>query len=58
MIMKPESTLIRIMEETSPKTGEDFFSALVKNLSQCMDVAAAWVTEYVSDFSKLRTLAF
>jgi hypothetical protein len=56
--MKPESTLIRIMEETSPKTGEDFFSALVKNLSQCMDVAAAWVTEYVSDFSKLRTLAF
>ena len=50
--------MIRIMEETSPKTGEDFFAALVKNLSQCMDVAAAWVTEYVSDFSKLRTLAF
>jgi PAS domain S-box-containing protein len=58
MSMKPESTLIRILEETSPKTGEDFFAALVKNLSQCMDVAAAWVTEYVSDFSKLRTLAF
>jgi hypothetical protein len=43
MSMKPESTLIRIMEETSPRTGEDFFAALVKNLSQCMDVAAAWV---------------
>jgi PAS domain S-box-containing protein len=57
-IMKMESTLIRMMEKTSPETGEGFFSALVLNLAQCMDVAAAWVTEYVSDFRRLRTLAF
>ena len=56
--MRPEATLLNILEETSPKTGEEFFRALVKNLSQSMDVAAAWVTEYVSDFSLLRTLAF
>ncbi len=56
--MQPEATLLNILEETSPKTGEEFFRALVKNLSQSMDVAAAWVTEYTSDFSKLRTLSF
>ena len=56
--MKTENTLIRIMEGTSPKTGEDFFAALVKNLSLSMDMAAAWVTEYAQDFKKLRSLAF
>jgi len=56
--MNPESTLLRIMEGTIHETGEDFFAALVKNLSQYMDVAAAWVTEYVLDFSQLRSLAF
>lgn len=56
--MNPETTLLRMLEGTSPKTGEDFFAALVKNLCQSMNVAAAWVTEYVSDFSFLRTLAF
>ena len=57
-IVKTENTLIRIMEGTSPKTGEDFFAALVKNLSLSMDMAAAWVTEYAQDFKKLRSLAF
>jgi PAS domain S-box-containing protein len=56
--MNPETNLLNILAETSPKTGDAFFRALVKNLSQSMDVAAAWVTEYVSDFSLLRTLAF
>jgi transcriptional regulator with GAF, ATPase, and Fis domain len=56
--MKTEHSLIRILEGTSPKTGDDFFAALVKNLAQGMEVAAAWVTEYVSDFSFLQTLAF
>jgi hypothetical protein len=56
--MQKEQSLIRILEETSPKTGDDFFAALVKNLAQSMDVAAAWVTEYVSDFSFVHTLAF
>jgi len=56
--MKPETTLMRILEGTSPETGEDFFAALVKNLAQSTGVTAAWVTEYTEDFSRLRTLAF
>jgi PAS domain S-box-containing protein len=56
--MKSENTLIRILEGTSPETGEGFFAALVKNLSQSLDMAAAWVTEYAADFQNLRTLAF
>ncbi len=56
--MKKQDTLLRIMEGTSPATGEDFFAAPVKNLSQSMGVAAAWVTEYSPDFQKLQNLAF
>jgi PAS domain-containing protein len=56
--MQNEHSLIHILEETSPKTGDNFFAALVKNLAQSMNVAAAWVTEYVSDFSLIHTLAF
>jgi PAS domain S-box-containing protein len=56
--MITENTLIRILEGTSPETGEEFFAALVKNLSQSLDMAAAWVTEYAADFQNLRTLAF
>ncbi len=56
--MKIKDTLLRMMEGTSPETGEDFFAALVKNLSQSLDMAAAWVTEYVADFQELQTLAF
>lgn len=47
-----------IMEGTSPETGEGFFAALVKNLAKSLDMAAAWVTEYASDFQNLQTLAF
>lgn len=56
--MKPKDVLMRIMEGTSPTTGQDFFAALVKNLAQSVDAAAAWVTEYAADFRKFRTLAF
>ncbi|MEJ2157902.1 MAG: sigma 54-interacting transcriptional regulator [Desulfobacteraceae bacterium] len=56
--MRIKDTLLRMMEGTSPETGEDFFAALVKNLSQSLDMAAAWVTEYVADFRELQTLAF
>lgn len=56
--MKTENTLIRILEGTSAETGEDFFAALVKNLSQSLDMAAAWVTGYAADFQNLETLAF
>jgi len=47
-----------IMEGTAGETGEDFFAALVKNLAQTIDVSAAWVTEYVAEYRRLRSLAF
>ena len=56
--METENNLIRILEGTASETGEDFFAALVKNLSQALDMAAAWVTEYAVDFRNFRSLAF
>jgi PAS domain S-box-containing protein len=50
--------LKNIMEGTVGETGEDFFAALVKNLAQSMDVSAAWVTEYVAQYKRLKSLAF
>jgi len=50
--------LKKIVEGTATVTGEGFFSALVKNLAQALDVPAAWVTEYVDEFHQLRALAF
>ncbi len=50
--------LKRIVEGTVGETGDDFFAALVKNLAQAMDVSAAWVTEYVAEYQRLKSLAF
>ncbi len=50
--------LKNILEGTVSETGENFFAALVKNLAQAMDVPAAWVTEYVAEYRRMRTLAF
>ena len=50
--------LKKILEGTATETGEDFFSALVKNLAQTLDVPAARVTEYVDEYRQLRGLAF
>lgn len=44
-----EKNLQTIVEGTATETGEAFFAALVKNLSQSMNVAAAWVTEYTAE---------
>ncbi len=54
-----EDTALRtILEGTATKTGEQFFAALVKNLSQALSTHGAWVTEYVEDCRRLRALAF
>ena len=53
-----DSILKNIVEGTSGETGEEFFAALVKNLAQAMDVSAAWVTRYVSEYRRMKTLAF
>jgi PAS domain S-box-containing protein len=53
-----EELLRKILEGTSAETGAEFFNALVKNLAQTMNVAAAWVTEYVFEYRRLQTLSF
>ena len=54
-----EDTALRtILEGTATETGEQFFAALVKNLSRALNTHGAWVTEYVEDRRRLRALAF
>lgn len=53
-----DTVLRKILEGTGPETGEAFFSALVVNLAEALQVPAVWVTEYADEFQKLRALAF
>ena len=53
-----EAALRTILEGTATETGEQFFSALVKNLSRALNTHGAWVTEYLPDSRRLRALAF
>ncbi|MGF1584127.1 MAG: hypothetical protein ACFCUM_02310 [Bacteroidales bacterium] len=50
--------LKRIVEGTSEHTGEKFFQLLVKNLAESLDAHGVWVTEYLKDKNRLRSLAF
>jgi len=47
-----------IVEGTSEHTGEKFFQSLVKNLAECLDAHGVWVTEYLKEQDRLRSLAF
>ncbi len=47
-----------ILEGTAPETGRRFFRALVKNVSMALGTKGAWVTEYLRDHGRLRSLAF
>jgi PAS domain S-box-containing protein len=54
-----EDAVVRaILEGTATKTGEDFFAALVENLSKALDTQSAWVTEFIEKSRRLRALAF
>jgi PAS domain S-box-containing protein len=54
-----EDFLLRtISDGTASETGPQFFRALVKNLSQALGTYGAWVTEYLPDENRLRSLAF
>lgn len=54
-----EDTALRIiMEGTATETGESFFKALVENLAKVLDTEGAWVTEYMQEEKRLRSLAF
>jgi PAS domain S-box-containing protein len=54
-----EDSLLRaISDGTASETGKRFFRALVKNLSQVLGTHGAWVTEYLPESRRLRSLAF
>jgi len=53
-----EKVLQNIVRGTSSKVGEDFFSALVVNLSEALNVPAAWVSEYTAGYDQMHSLAF
>ncbi len=52
------AALRTILEGTATKTGEQFFTALVKNLCRALNTHGAWVTEYLEKERRLRALAF
>jgi formate hydrogenlyase transcriptional activator len=51
-------TLRSIVEGTAQASGEEFFRALVSNLSLATGVASAFVAEFAESKSKVRTKAF
>jgi PAS domain S-box-containing protein len=51
-----EAQLQNLIAGTATTTGDDFFPALVKHLSQALDVDYAIATEYVDEHRKLQTL--
>jgi formate hydrogenlyase transcriptional activator len=53
-----EATLRIIAEGTATHFGEEFFRSLVKNLAAALSVEHAFVSEFCTDRSKVRTLAF
>ncbi|MDA2919398.1 sigma 54-interacting transcriptional regulator [Desulfobacterota bacterium AH_259_B03_O07] len=53
-----DAALRSIVEGTSTETGERFFEALVENLATVMNTRGAWVTEYLEDLYRLRSIAF
>jgi PAS domain S-box-containing protein len=54
-----EDAVVRaILEGTATETGEEFFAALVENLSKALDTQSAWVTEFIEKSRRLRALAF
>jgi formate hydrogenlyase transcriptional activator len=54
-----ETTALRMLAEgTARATGADFFRALVGNLAAAIDVRYAFVAEFTSDRSRVRTLAY
>lgn len=52
------ATMRAILEGTASETGERFFTALVENISKVLGTYSSWVTEYIKDSRRLRSLAF
>jgi PAS domain S-box-containing protein len=52
------AALRSILEGTASETGEQFFTALVKHLAAALSTQGAWVTEYLEESHRLRSLGF
>jgi hypothetical protein len=47
-----------LLERTASQTGREFLRSLVHNLCRALDTKGSWVTEYLTDRRRLRSLAF
>jgi PAS domain S-box-containing protein len=56
--VREDEVLRLILEGTVSEIGTDFFRALVRNLSQALQTFGAWVTEYLPEERRLKSLAF
>jgi PAS domain S-box-containing protein len=52
-----DDALRTILQSTSVETGERFFVVLVEHLVKALRVHGAWVTEYLKETNRLRSLA-
>ena len=52
------AALRAILEGTATETGQGFFRALVRSLGEALRTHGAWVTEYLPERRRLRSLAF
>jgi hypothetical protein len=52
-----DAALRIILEGTATETGEGFFSALVEKLAKALNTQGAWVTEYIEETRRLRSIA-
>src|SRR5262252_9856832 len=55
--LQPEPLIRHLLEGTASQTGHEFFRALVRSTAMALDVAGAWITEYVPERRVLRSVA-
>ena len=56
--VREDEVLGLILRGTASETGQEFFRALVRNVCEALGTAGSWVTEYLPDRRRLRSLAF
>jgi PAS domain S-box-containing protein len=56
--IRDDAVLRLLVEGTVSTTGVGFFRALVKNLCEALDTSGAWITEFLPEAQRLRSLAF
>jgi PAS domain S-box-containing protein len=57
-VLERDDPLRILLEGTASATGERFFETLVENMALALGTRYAWITEYIADLRRLRTLAF